>query len=286
MKRLVSITFFSLIGAGTLGAAALPAHASFSLGDAANYTLLFTGAGNNKLSITNDTVTGNIGVGGSGVFADSGPSTINGSVDFAAANTDQFNSTNGSNVLTGSVNYNIDSVTTALTTISSLSNHFADETGTSLAINLSGNTNQTVNATSGALDTSGNYVFNVTQFNNTTGNTITINGSSDESVVFNFTSNANFDCTIALIGGIIPSHVLFNVTSTNTLQFSANSDQEAGIFIDPNGTITCDNVNITGGLYGGDSHNFQFGSGANITGIPTPEPGSGAMIVLGLPALL
>jgi hypothetical protein len=40
--------------------------------------------------VTNVSITGNVGVGGMGQMTDSGPSTINGRIDFSAANTGQF----------------------------------------------------------------------------------------------------------------------------------------------------------------------------------------------------
>src|SRR5689334_12801649 len=80
------------------------AQAGFVIGpDAQNYALLFEGAGANTLQITNVTVNGNVGVGLTGKATDSGPSTINGRIDFAAANTGQFGNNNASDVITGGV---------------------------------------------------------------------------------------------------------------------------------------------------------------------------------------
>src|SRR6266481_1805651 len=74
---------------------------SINLGSADDYALLFQGGGGNTLQITNVTVNGNIGVGNTGRSTDSGPSTINGRIDFAAANTGQWSNNNASNVIAG-----------------------------------------------------------------------------------------------------------------------------------------------------------------------------------------
>src|SRR5260370_40689281 len=66
------------------------AHATgFTLGDAANYGVLFEGAGGNQLSINNPSGlganNGNIGIDLTGVLGLNGPLVINGNVDFANA---------------------------------------------------------------------------------------------------------------------------------------------------------------------------------------------------------
>ncbi len=75
------------------------ATAGFTLGpDASQYALLFEGGGGNTLQITNVTVNGNVGVGNTGQATDSGPSTINGRIDFSAANTGQFSNNNAGDI--------------------------------------------------------------------------------------------------------------------------------------------------------------------------------------------
>src|SRR5438874_1636206 len=71
------------------------AQAGFSLGDAGNFVILFEGAGSKTLHFSNSTITGNIGIGGTGKFSGAGPATLNGTIYFSAADTGQF-STSGS----------------------------------------------------------------------------------------------------------------------------------------------------------------------------------------------
>ena len=100
--------------------------ATLALGDAANYTVLYEGTGGHNLSITNVTINGNVGVGGTGAVQYSGPGTITGRADFSAANTGQFHNSNGSNVGPSSVNYGVAAVTSALSTVNSLSSSLPD----------------------------------------------------------------------------------------------------------------------------------------------------------------
>jgi len=141
--------------------------------DASNYGVLYEGTGGHTLHITNVTVNGNVGVGGTGLVSDSGPSTVNGRLDFSAANTGQFS---GAPADTGptSINYNVAAVTNALTTVNSLSSSLAG-LGNSLAI--SGT--QTINESAGQLDTVNGVtyrVFNVTSYSENDGKLVTITG--------------------------------------------------------------------------------------------------------------
>src|SRR3954464_11830741 len=66
------------------------AHAGFVLGDAANYAVLFEGAGANHLAINNGQIDGNIGIGAPSGSTTSqaqlnSPLTINGNINFAGA---------------------------------------------------------------------------------------------------------------------------------------------------------------------------------------------------------
>src|SRR5450759_249044 len=102
-KQLATLGIVALVLAFTSSSAYA---AGFILGGGENYAVLFEGAGGNTLQITNVTINGNVGGGDTGQATDSGPSTINGRIDFSASNAGQFANNNGSNVITGGVHYN------------------------------------------------------------------------------------------------------------------------------------------------------------------------------------
>ncbi len=256
-----------------------PCSAQFSIGpDASKYALLFEGGGHNTLQITNVTVNGNIGVGNTGLSTVSGPATINGGINFSAANTNQFSSNNQSNVITGGVSYNVAAVTSALNAVNSLNTSLGAESGANLNIV---NASQTINITSGTPDANGNYVFKVTGFNTTNSDVLTIQGDGVHSVVFNFTGSVNFNNQVVL-KNIAPDQVLWNfvggsnLTGGPTLQINTNASSNSattgayGVFLDPNGPVSVTNANVFGRVFGGDSHDFQFVSGSTITA-PTPS---------------
>ena len=81
-RRATSVIYIAILFAAFV----LPqaARAGFVLGAASNFAVLYEGNGNNTLQITNITVNFNVGVGGVGKLTDSGPSTVNGNIDFSA----------------------------------------------------------------------------------------------------------------------------------------------------------------------------------------------------------
>ena len=200
---------------------------ALNVGGLASYAVLYEGTGNNQLSITNDTVDGNIGVGG-GQVQFSGPGTIGGRLDFSAANTGQYHNTNGSNVGPTSVNYNVSAVTTAINAANNLSSSLGGLSGTNISFN---NSNQTVNESSGTLHTSGGVsyrVFNVTSYSENNADTVTINGDgSGDPVVFNFAYNGNTNLggQVSLTGGLTDDQVMWNFTSSGK---NVNSTTTAG----------------------------------------------------------
>ena len=276
-----------------LGAFVLPntAWAGFVLGsNASQYALLFEGAGANTLQITNVTINGNVGLGMTGKATDSGPSTINGRIDFSAAemSPSQFSNNNSGDVITGGVHFSVATVTNALNDVNSLNTTLGSKAGTNIAIN--GST--TINATSGISDLAGDRVFNVTAFSTTNSDILTINGDgAGDSVVLNFNGlSANFNNQVKLVG-ISSDQVLYNfvggsgLTGGPTLQINDNLSNNTpncslgqycvqGVFLDPNGAISVTNANVVGRVFGGDTHDFQYVSGSNITatGSPVPEP--------------
>ena len=106
----VHITGLTSVADGGNGATTF-AGAVGVFGPATGYDVLYEGDGGHNLQVTNVTVTGTIGVGGTGHVQFSGPGTIGGRLDFSAANTGQYHNNNGSNVGPTSVNYNVAAVT-------------------------------------------------------------------------------------------------------------------------------------------------------------------------------
>jgi choice-of-anchor A domain-containing protein len=242
----------------TMGALAAPrAQAtSLPLGAAANYAVLYEGTGAHNVQIkTNGTVNGNIGVSGLGKFDFPGPGTINGRLDFSAANSLQYHNTNGSNVGPTSVNYNIPAVTNAVNTVNSLSASLGGETGTNITIK----GNQTINASAGTLDGNGNRVFNVTSYSEAVGNVVTIKGDgSGDPVVFNFGFNRLVDFRgDVTLSGLSDDQVLWNfapsVTEVSLLGDSGSTAPLAtfqGVILAPNSPITISHANLDGRVFG------------------------------------
>lgn len=289
------------------------ARAQFSLGDAADYAVLFEGDGNNSLQINStpvggSTISGNIGLGdengGTPQLDLNNPAVINGNVNFAGTANVQ-NSSATLNGLVGSdtagVSSSVSAVTTALTTVNNLSSQFAGDTGAqSVAIALAGTGGTQMITASGGTLISGTYVYNVSSMSFNNGNTLIISGSANQYVVLNFNFSTHFAGTIELTGGITSDQVLFNIiggnnlTGGNTLQFAANGATQEGTFLDPNGTITMNSVHLDGRVFGGDDSNMQIQSGGTVAAPPSPAPvpeastiisGALMLVPLGLGAL-
>src|SRR5262249_50326341 len=247
------------------------------------------GTGGHNLSITNVTINGNIGVGGTGVVQFSGPGTITGRLDFSAANSGQFHNTNGQNVGPSSVNYNVAAVTSALSTVNSLNSSLGGLTGVNLAI--SGT--QTINESAGNLQTFNGVtyrVFNVTSYSVGDGKVVTINGDgSGNPVVFNFAqaSNVNLGGDVKLTGGLTDDQVVWNFTSSGK-NIALNNNASSfplpqafhGVILAPNDAISLVNANLDGRVFGGDSHDVQIVSGDTINQ-PVPAPPSLVLMSLG-----
>jgi hypothetical protein len=299
------------VGAAVLGAAAItastltPAHATnVPLGDAANYAVLYSGYSNNTLQITNVTVNGNIGVGNIGMATDSGPSTVNGSINFAAGNPNTLANNNVNDVITGGVHYGNTNINTDLANLSTLSSGLGALTGTNVAFTNSAT--QTINESSGQLETLNGVtyrVFDVTSVGDQAGQILTINGDgSGDPVIFNFASSANLQGDVTL-DGLTADQVLYNFygganyngssggTGGPTLSLNNNASSYPtlawqGVLLDPNGSVSLVNANLDGSVYGGDSHDMQIVSGDTITApanmSSVPEPTSLSLLGAGL----
>jgi choice-of-anchor A domain-containing protein len=265
----------------------------FTLGGAANYAVLYEGTGGHTLQITNVTINGDIGVGGTGLATDSGPSIIGGGINFSASNTGQFSNNNIGNVITRGVNYNVAAVTGALSTVNALSTTLGGEAGTAITIN----GNQTINASSGTLDAAGNEVFTVTSYTEGDGKVLTIIGNG-HNVVLNLAMSGNpqLGGDVILTGGLTDGQVLWNYTGTKNLSLNNNAssyplpDAFMGIILAPDAAISLVNANLDGSVFGGDSSDMQIVSGTKdtITAplLAAPEPGTIALLDSGLVGLL
>jgi hypothetical protein len=255
---------------------------------ASQYAVLYEGTGGKNLSISNVTINGNVGVGGTGVVQFSGPGTIKGRLDFSAANSSQFKNTNGSNVGPSSVNYSVAAVTTALNDVLSLNSSLAG-LGSSLVINGT----QTINESAGQLDTVNGVtyrVFNVTSYSVGDGKLVTINGDgSGDPVVFNFAFNSNVNLGGDVkLNGLNDDQVLWNFT-TSGKNISLNNNASSfklplafqGIILAPNDAISLVNANLDGRVFGGDSSDMQIVSGDTIKAPTTVVPEPAALTLLG-----
>jgi hypothetical protein len=279
-----------------------PARANgFDLGAATNFGILYEGNGGQTLSYNNSTEVGNIGIGGTGKFQGNGPGTITGNIDFSASNTGQFS--NSGLTITGTENFGGSSgasVTSALNTVNSLSQTLGLEAGTTTTITSGGS----INASSGTLDGNGNRVFTVTNISFANG-TFTINGSATDFVVLNIAgsvANNGLTGSIVLNGGIASDHVLFNFTPSTsnlttynndyanltggpTMTISTSGLTTTGTFLDSTGDFSANHSVIDGRIFGGDTHNSAFVSGADLNapaignggnnGVPGPIAGAG-----------
>jgi hypothetical protein len=313
MKTAKTITSTATICVAALASGDLTSHATgFTLGDAANYIILYEGGSSgSQLSINNFGTTGiwtgDIGIAGVGKLAATGPGTVDGNINFAAPNTGQASFSNTSFTSGHGFNYNLLSVQTAMNSMNSLSSSFGSQagSGTALVINTPGSGAQTVLASSGFLDAGGNRLFTVTSVSSQNGENLIIKGNGSENVVINVNTpgDAQFHGNILLqdltgkffgdagYAGLTPDQVLFNLYAGAALvggdkldaNNNGNNAHPANIieatFLDPNGAISFVNTRIVGHIYGGDSVNMQIVSGDTLT-LPPSVPDAGSSMLL------
>jgi hypothetical protein len=291
------------------------------LNDVTDYAVLYEGDPHN-LHVTDSFINSNIGIGDTGGFIGVGTPIIgigtsiigaqipavgvNGTVRFAAS-TGLFSLTNFA--VTGGATFGNASVQTDLNMLNILSQTLKSETGVPLVITGTPGFNS-VNASSGKLDSRGNYVFTATigltdgEFPESTftpGTTFTINGTSDEFVVINIPDiptidgeTVGFDGSIVLTGGITSDHVLFNftkgdinsLTGGDPLLINTMGNTTSGTFLDPNGIFDIADTVLYGRIFAGDADD-SFITGSAIIAPPffqTPEPASLVLLGAGLVA--
>jgi len=263
------------------------AQAGFVLGAAANYAVLVEPNLHN-FNLTSDSgVTGNVGIGSPINAVQLSGGTIHGNLDFSGA--EPSGGPNFGGTVTGLVTANVAAVTSALNTVNSLNTSLGGETGTGLTISGSG---QTINATGGMTDGSGNEVFTVAAGNFNLAGGITINGTAGQFVVVNIdngTTNEAINGAVNLMGGIAPNQVLFNFVGTGgELGGAANGAVANGTFLAPDMKVNINEVTIDGHLYGGGSstsnNDFQIVSKAFV--VPAPLIGHGLSVVLAVGGML
>jgi choice-of-anchor A domain-containing protein len=167
--------------------------------------------------------------------------------------------------------------------MNTLSSTLGAESGTALTISGGG---QTINASDGTVDGSGNEVFTVAANSFNLQNGITINGTASQYVVINIdngTANEKINGAVNLTGGITSDHVLFNFVGTGgELGGSANKAVANGIFLAPNMKVNIDSVTIDGRLIGGGSstsnNDFKIVSNAYVVQPNVPVPSTLVML--------
>ena len=295
-------------GAAALAFAVSPnarALSGYDLGGGLNYGLIFQGGGGNALNInagpalvSGMAVNGNVGIAGTGTFNPSGGSVVlvSGNVDFAGT-ANSFSSS----YVAGSVNSPVPAVQTTMNSLNQLSHDLWFNGGASVfgtAINLGNGTTIDASTAGVAVDALGDKVFNATMTSDLSGGTgiITVNGDGTHKVVINISTVNNFHANkVILTGGLTPDDVLWNfyggdagsLTGGPTMNINSGGGSPShtdyviqGVFLDPFGDINISDSQIDGRVFGGDSHNAQWVSGAYLQAPSSGVPDGGSSLLL------
>ena len=297
-----------------VGAAAVPqVHADLIVGSGADQYAVLAQFDSSHTNYNNGNIVGNIGIGSPRQFTISNAS-LTGNIDFSgAANTSGISggtgnlppgayAVSGGGTFTGSVHSNVLAVTNAINYTNDLSQTLGGQSASGTSISVAGG--GSINASAGFLETGvsvdgnalGNYrLFNVSSVNFPNG-TFTINGSATDKVVLDVAAAANFHGIIVLAGGITSDNVVINMFGGNyvthtggpTLDVNTNGLVTTGTFLAPNSQMSLTHATLDGRFFGGDTHDQQIVSGANINApavLPTPEPATIALALSGLATL-
>jgi choice-of-anchor A domain-containing protein len=258
------------------------------LGEAADYAVL--GRTGVFVSIQNATtnITGNLGIGPSGVLDPASQGTLHGNL--FVPNPAPYTPPAGLTI-SGTVNTS-QNLSQAASDFASAVGEFAHLTPTQ--------TFATLNVTTTITGNGGDNIIQVGSINLQSKN-LTLSGGPNDYFIFNVTGDLLMSSTLMMLqGGVLAQHVLFNVlgdgTTNNGLSVNLLNTGSLlyGTFLAPNGNIDVGQATVNGSLLGGSGTTSQtpgitIHSGADINFVPfqpVPEPSSAVVVVLsGLTAL-
>jgi choice-of-anchor A domain-containing protein len=289
---------------------------SLPLGDAANYSILYSNISGKEVQLKNTKIEEKIGIAG----PVTGPSggiggrikleetlSLGGSIDFGGSKAGKVDNKTSQ---TFTINEDVSAVTTNLAALSSLSSSLNGLTGTAISLL---KTNQTINVADGiSHEVNGTVyrVFTVQDVDQAFGSVTTLVGNN-EVAVFNFTSTSfnhdiGFKNAIRLTNGLTGDGVLWNVSTTKNVKIETGGSTTdpfsafQGVLLAMNAKIEVSNANINGRLFGGGKDNMKIDGNSSIyfeaglAGLPggggaggaaVPEPGSLALALVALAGL-
>jgi hypothetical protein len=265
--------FAAFAGGVTLGSAGPGNYALLSLGGQGSNSDAIT---HTNVAIANvSTITGNVGIAGTGDIATSGNAFITGTLFLNTAGTWNQSGTSNAGAVSQSaatdakLNQAVQDALNASSQAAALSS--TQPSITSIALGANGT--MTITGT-------GQDVINLTSFSLGNNSVLTLNAPAGDSFIFNISGAFTMQGKVMLIGGISPADVLWNVTGTGAaVAFSGggNSAQLVGILLAPFRDIQLSPGLVTGEVIGGGL-SISLSGGANINAIP--EPSTTALLIL------